>query len=164
MKKKEPKHKKPSWDEYFMNLAEVVGTRATCDRGRSGCVVARDKRILATGYVGSPAGLPHCDDVGHELHTVIHEDGTKTVHCIRTAHAEQNAIVHAARVGIRLEGATLYCHMTPCYACAKMIINAGIKRVVCKKDYQASAGSKKIFKMAKVKLEILTKETETYDK
>ena len=162
MKKKTVKYVKPSWDEYFMNLAEVVGTRATCDRGRSGCVIARDKRILATGYVGSPVGLPHCDDVGHEFHIVIHEDGTKTEHCIRTAHAEANAIVHAARVGSALDGGTLYCHMTPCYTCAKMIINAGIKRVVCLKDYHASSQTKKVFKLAKVKLRILSKEMETY--
>lgn len=145
-----------------MNLSEVVGTRATCDRGRSGCVIVRDKRILATGYVGSPAGLPHCDEVGHEFRTVIHEDGSKTEHCVRTAHAEENAIVHAARVGIRLEGATLYCHMTPCYTCAKMIINAGIKRAVCLKDYQVSAQTKRVFKEAKIKLDIVTKDTEDY--
>lgn len=161
--KAEKKHVKPSWDEYFLNLMTVVGTRATCDRGRSGCVIALDKRILATGYVGAPAGLPHCDDVGHEIHTVVQADGTKSEHCIRTAHAEQNAIVHAARVGVSLEGGTLYCHMTPCYACAKMIINSGIKRVVCLKDYHASARSKEVFKEAGVEQSLVINEVEIYD-
>ena len=153
---------KPTWDEYFLKLTEVVGTRGTCDRGRSGCVVARDKRILATGYVGAPAGLPHCDDVGHEMHVVENEDGTRTKHCIRTTHAEQNAIVHAARVGTSLEGGVLYCRMTPCYACAKMIINAGIVRVVCMKDYHSGNRSKEVFREAGVQYEIVSNEVEAY--
>lgn len=162
-KASEKKHVKPTWDEYFLNLAEEVGSRATCDRGRSGCVITRDKRILATGYVGAPAGLPHCDDIGHELHTILHEDGTKTTHCIRTSHAEENAIVHAAKVGVSLGGGTLYCHMTPCYTCAKMIINAGIKRVVCLKDYQSGKRTKGIFKEVKIKFILETKEVEKYN-
>lgn len=147
--------KRPSWDEYFVAIMQVVGTRATCDRGRSGCVIVKDKRILATGYVGAPMGLAHCDEVGHEMSTVVLEDGTESKHCIRTTHAEQNAIVHAARVGISLDGSTLYCNMTPCYACAKMIINAGIKRVVAKKDYHAGARTKEIFTEAKVDFNLL---------
>ncbi len=153
---------RPSWDEYFMSLAEVVGSRGTCDRGKSGCVIVKDKQILTTGYVGSPMGLPHCDEVGHEMHKVTHADGTETMHCIRTVHAEQNAMIQAARVGISLQGATLYCKMTPCYVCAKLIINAGIIRVVAAKDYHASVQSKRVFKEAKVKLEILDKNVEQY--
>ena len=153
---------RPTWDEYFMKLADTVGERATCDRGRSGCVIVKDKRILTTGYVGSPMGLPHCDEVGHEMHKVIHDDGHETMHCIRTIHAEQNALIQAARVGIALEGSTIYCRMTPCYVCAKLIVNAGIKRVVCAKDYQASAQSKRIFKEVKIKLDILDKSVEKY--
>ena len=122
----EEKYKRPSWDEYFMKIVEIVGSRATCDRGRSGCVITKDRRIVSTGYVGSPAGIAHCDDVGHEMHTVTHADGKQTRHCIRTTHAEQNAIAQAARVGASLDGGTLYCKMTPCYVCAKMIINTGI--------------------------------------
>lgn len=156
------KNERPSWDEYFMELVETVGHRATCDRGRSGCVITKDKRILTTGYVGSPQGAKHCDEVGHEMHKVIHEDGRETMHCIRTIHAEQNAIVQAAKIGISLNGATLYCTMTPCYTCAKLIINSGIIRVVAKQDYQASAQSKKIFKEAKIKLEILDKNITKY--
>lgn len=154
---------RPSWDEYFLKLCQMVGSRGTCDRGRSGCVIVRDKRILSTGYVGSPVGLSHCDEIGHEMHTVIHEDGHESRHCIRTSHAEQNAIANAARFGIALNGGTLYCHMTPCYICAKMIINSGIKRVVCQMDYHASQRSKEIFKEAGLSLEILNNEVQKYE-
>jgi dCMP deaminase len=147
-------HVRPSWDEYFMSIAELVGSRGTCDRGRAGTVTVKNKRILTTGYVGSPVGLPSCDEEGHELHTVI---------SIRTTHSEQNAIVQAARVGVSLDGATLFTHMAPCYVCAKLIINVGIVRVVCGKDYHAAARSKEIFKEAGVLLEVLSSETETYD-
>jgi dCMP deaminase len=153
---------RPSWDEYFMKIAEMVGSRGTCDRGRAGCVITRDRRIISTGYVGSPVGLAHCDEVGHEMHTVTHEDGTTSRHCIRTAHAEQNAICEAARMGIALEGGVLYCKMTPCYACGKMIINAGIKRVVCAQDYHGGARSKEIFKEAGVEYVLLSETMTTY--
>ncbi len=160
--KKETKYKRPSWDEYFLSLVELVGTRGTCDRGRSGCVIVKDKRILATGYVGSPIGTKHCDEVGHEMHTVIHEDKNKTRHCIRTSHAEMNAIANAARCGVPLDGATLYCHMTSCYTCAKMIINAGIKRVVCNLDYHAGQRSREIFKEAKIEYKLANKKMQKY--
>jgi dCMP deaminase len=153
---------RPSWDEYFIGMAEYVGARATCDRGRSGCVIVREKRVVSTGYVGSPPGLPHCDEVGHEMHKVINEDGLESMHCIRTTHAEQNAIVQAARFGVKLEGSTLYCKMVPCYICAKLIITAGIERVVAMKDYQVSARSKEIFEKSGVALEIINKEIEKY--
>lgn len=155
-------YQRPSWDEYFIKIMEMVGSRGSCDRGRSGCVITRDRRIISTGYVGSPVGLPHCDEAGHEMHTVLHDDGTQTRHCIRTAHAEQNAICEAARMGIALEGASLYCKMTPCYTCAKMIINAGIKRVVCAQDYHASARSKEIFKEAGLEFSLLSENITTY--
>jgi dCMP deaminase len=160
--KKATSHKRPSWDEYFMSIAELVGTRGTCDRGRSGCVIVKDKRIITTGYVGAPPGLPHCDEVGHEMHKVIHDDDTESMHCIRTAHAEQNAIIQAAHIGVSVDGATVYCKMTPCYSCAKSIITAGIKRVVALRDYHASKQSKRIFKESKVKLDILDKNIEGY--
>lgn len=160
---KQEKHVRPSWDEYFQQLVEMTGSRGTCDRGRAGCVIVKDRRILSTGYAGSPMGTAHCDDVGHEMHTVTHEDGSQTRHCIRTSHAEQNAIANAAKVGVPLDGATLYCHMTPCYICAKMIINCGIKRVVCNKDYHAGERSKEIFKEAGVRYELVSEEMETYE-
>lgn len=156
------RHVRPSWDEYFMKIAELVGSRATCDRGRSGSVVARDKRILTTGYVGAPAGVKDCDEVGHEMHTVIQEDGTESQHCIRGTHAEQNALVQAARTGVSLVGGTIYVHMAPCYACAKMIINAGIVRIVAGKDYHGAKRSKEIFKEAGIAFELLSSEVETY--
>lgn len=156
------KYLRPSWDEYFMKITEMVGSRGSCDRGRAGCVITRDNRIIATGYVGSPIGLSHCDEVGHEMHTVTHEDGATSRHCIRTTHAEQNAICEAARMGIAINDGTLYCKMTPCYTCAKMVINAGIKKVVCAEDYHASARSKVIFKEAKIDFQLLSNQTTTY--
>jgi len=157
-------HKRPSWDEYFLKIMEMVGTRSTCDRGRTGCVIVKDKRLLTTGYAGSPIGVKHCDEVGHEMSKVVHNDGTESQHCIRTTHAEQNAIVQAARVGLALDGATLYCNMTPCYICAKMIINVGIKKVIANKDYHAGARSKEVFKEAGVEFSLVNTETETYEK
>lgn len=153
---------RPSWDEYFIQIAEMVGSRATCDRGRSGCVVTKDKRILVTGYVGSPIGIEHCDEVGHEISRVINDDGTESKHCIRTIHAEQNAITQAARNGISINGGTLYCHMTPCYTCAKMIINAGIKRVVANLDYHRGQRSVQMFKQADVEFVLLNAKVEEY--
>ena len=96
---------RPSWDEYFLGLMDEVANRATCDRGRSGCIVVRDKQIVCTGYVGSPEGFPHCDEVGHLMKEVVEEDGTSRMHCVRTIHAEQNAICQAAKHGISLKGA-----------------------------------------------------------
>ncbi|PIR73758.1 MAG: cell division protein DedD [Candidatus Moranbacteria bacterium CG10_big_fil_rev_8_21_14_0_10_35_21] len=160
--KKEERYQRPSWDEYFINLVAMVGSRGTCDRGRAGCVIVKEKRILATGYVGAPVGAKHCDESGHEMHTVKHESGDETRHCIRTSHAEVNAIANAARFGISLEGATLYCHMAPCYVCAKMIINAGIKRVVSEMDYHGSTRGKEIFKECKIKFEQVKNEMQVY--
>ena len=153
---------RPSWDEYFMGITKAVAKRATCDRGKSGCVIARNKQILVTGYVGSPVGLPHCDEVGHQMKTTVHEDGKKSQHCVRTTHAEQNAICQAAKLGVSIDGATLYCQMTPCFTCAKMIINAGIKRVVCEKKYHAGKDSEELFKKAGIELEILNDEVQKY--
>jgi dCMP deaminase len=153
---------RPSWDEYFIGLTEAVATRATCDRGRSGCVVVRENRILATGYVGSPPGLPHCDDVGHQMKQVIDEDGQLRSHCVRTIHAEQNAICQAARHGISLQGATLYCKMEPCRVCAMMIISVGIKRVVAKRRYHAAKETRDMFAKAGVTLDVLEDTTEDY--
>lgn len=160
--KKITKHKRLSWDEYFLQMTELVGSRSTCDRGHAGTVVVKDKRILTTGHSGSPIGLPHCSEVGHEMHTVTHEDGTKSRHCIRTTHSETNAVANAARFGVSINGATMYSKMVPCYSCTKIVINAGIKRFVAAKDYHATKQSKAVFKKAKVKLEIINKEIEPY--
>jgi dCMP deaminase len=155
---------RPTWDEYFMEVCRSIAKRATCDRGRSGCVIARDHQILATGYVGAPAGLPHCDEVGHQLKQLIHESGVVTTHCVRTVHAEQNAICQAARRGIAIGGATLYCRMTPCRACAMMIVNCGIVRVVCERKYHDGAESEAMFAMAGVAIEYVDTAIERYDK
>ncbi|PIV50453.1 cell division protein DedD [Candidatus Falkowbacteria bacterium CG_4_10_14_0_2_um_filter_36_22] len=155
--------KRPSWDEYFMKIVEIVGSRGTCDRGKAGCIITKNKRIISTGYAGAPVGLPHCDDAGHEMHTVINVDGHQSRHCIRTTHAEQNAIVQAAKFGSSLDGGALYAKMTPCYACAKMIINAGIKRVICEKDYHAGERTKEIFAAAGIQFNLLNNEMTVYN-
>ena len=106
-----------SWEQYFMNIAAEVATRSTCDRKHVGAVIVRNKTILATGYNGSLRGLDHCDEAGHEM---------ENDHCIRTIHAEANAIVQAARHGVRIEDSEIYVTASPCYDCFKMIANSGI--------------------------------------
>ena len=150
--KKDIKHIRPSWDEYFLELIEVISKRATCNRGRAGCVIVKDRQILATGYVGSAKGLPHCDDVGHLMRKVLNEDGSVSEHCVRTIHAEQNAIIRAALNGVSVKGSTMYCTHEPCIICAKMIVNSGIKRVVTYGDYP-SEDSLALFKEAGIKFD-----------
>jgi dCMP deaminase len=116
-----------SWDDYFMNIAREVSTRSTCDRKFVGAVIVRDKSILATGYNGSVRGLPHCDEDGHLM-----EDG----HCVRTVHAEANAIVQAARAGVRIDGAGIYVTASPCWGCFRLIANAGITRIAFGEFYR----------------------------
>jgi len=115
------------WDDYFMGIAAQVATRSTCDRKHVGAVIVREKMILATGYNGSLRGIEHCDDVGHLM-----QDG----HCVRTVHAEANAIVQAARNGVRTEGASIYVTASPCFACFKLIVNASITRIVFGEFYR----------------------------
>jgi dCMP deaminase len=124
---------RPSWDEYFMELAQVVAKRSTCNRRSVGAVLVRDKRILTTGYNGSPPGQPHCTD-----------DGCLMVdnHCVRAIHAEQNAIIQAALHGIDLRGSTCYVTSSPCVHCSKMLIAAGIKRIVFLESYTEDIGQK----------------------
>jgi dCMP deaminase len=109
-----------SWEKYFMNIAIEVATRSTCDRKNVGAVIVREKTILSTGYNGSIKGLPHCDEVGCEM-----VDG----HCVRTTHAEANAIVQAAKNGVRIDSAEIFVTASPCYNCFKLIANAGIKKI-----------------------------------
>lgn len=154
---------RPTWDDYFLEVANAISKRATCDRGRSGCVIARDRRILVTGYVGSPAGLPHCDEAGHKFKKTVHEDGHVTQHCVRTVHAEQNAICQAAKFGIPIEGSTLYCRMTPCTTCAMLIINCGIIRVVCEKRYHSAEDSEKLFEEAGTVLKYKSRDVQEYE-
>jgi len=163
-KMEEKKYDRPSWDDYFMEVMEAISKRATCDRGRSGCVIVRNKQILVTGYVGSPMGLPHCDEVGHQMKKMLNEDGTTSEHCVRTVHAEQNAICQAAKLGVSIDGATVYCRMTPCRTCAMLIINCGITRVVCERKYHAGAESEEMFKKVGIALEYKYDELQKYDK
>ena len=154
---------RPSWDEYFMEVCDAIAKRATCDRGRSGCVIAKDNQLLVTGYVGAPAGLPHCDEVGHQLKKLVGDDGRETIHCVRTVHAEQNALCQAAKRGIAIAGATLYCRMTPCRTCAMLIINCGIVRVVCQRRYHDAEDSEAMFASAGIALEYISQEIQQYD-
>ena len=124
-------HSRPTWDEYFVTILEAAASRATCDRGRAACVITREHDLLVTGYVGSPAGFQHCDDVGHKM---------VNGHCVRTVHAEQNALAAAARRGVALAGGTAYCSMTPCRICAMLLISAGVTRVVAVSSYQNREG------------------------
>ena len=155
-------HTRPSWDEYFLGLMVEVGKRATCDRGRSGCIVVRGKQIVCTGYVGSPPGLPHCDEVGHLMKKVVDNDGTSRQHSVRTLQAEQNAICQAAQHGIFLKGCTLYCKMEPCRVCAMLIISVGIKKVIAQKKYHAAQETRDMFRQADVELVVVADEVEQY--
>jgi dCMP deaminase len=112
--------KRLSWEEYFMNIARQVSTRSTCDRKYVGAVIVRDRTILSTGYNGSIRGMPHCDDAEHMM---------ENDHCVATIHAEANAIIHAAKNGVRIEGAEIYITASPCWECFKLICNAGIKKI-----------------------------------
>jgi dCMP deaminase len=163
--KKEQKNDyfRPSWDEYFLNLLEPLAGRATCDRGRcSSIIVSKGNTILATGYVGSPPGQPHCDDVGHLMKTVTDEQGNQSNHCMRTLHAEENAILQCARDGIKIEGTTIYTKMVPCHNCAMRIVRVGIKRVVAQKGYHAGKTSLELFKSADVEVKIMDETVEEY--
>jgi dCMP deaminase len=159
-----PGHKRPSWDEYFMEIMFTVGKRGNCDRGRSGAVLVKDRRVIATGYVGAPAGLNTCDQVGHLIKVAYDERGGQHQHCVRTTHAEANAIAQAARHGTSCDGATVYCKMEPCLDCAKLLINAGVKRVVADKHYHAGHDSRELLRNAGVQLDILHDEEEQYEK
>jgi dCMP deaminase len=126
--------KRPTLDEYFMEIAEVVAKRTTCLRNKVGAVIVRDKRILATGYNGAPRNLEHCLDIGCIRLQQNIESGTRHELC-RAVHAEQNAIIQSALHGVSVENATLYCTHQPCVLCAKMIINSRIIRVVYANPY-----------------------------
>ena len=155
-------HSRPSWDAYFISLVDQVAQRATCDRGKSGCIITKEKRILCTGYVGAPPGFPHCTEEGHILKKVFDDDGTERQHCVRTIHAEQNAICQAARYGISLQDTILYCTMEPCRVCALLIISVGIKKVVAKRKYHAAKDTRDLFQKAGIKLIVMEDKTEDY--
>jgi dCMP deaminase len=124
-----------SWDQYFMNIAEVVASRSTCPRKYVGAVIVRDRTILSTGYNGSIRGMPHCSDVGHML---------ENDHCVATVHAEANAIIQSAKNGVMVDGATIYVTASPCWNCFKVIANSGIRRIVYGQFYR----DERIFEVA----------------
>ena len=125
---------RPSWNEYFMEIAHLVKRRATCLRRQVGAVIVKDRNILATGYNGAPSGVEHCAERGCLREKLGIPSGERHEIC-RGLHAEQNAIIQAAKHGTSIEGATLYCTNQPCSTCAKMIINAGVKQIVFQDGY-----------------------------
>lgn len=135
---------RPDWDTYFMDIAEAVARRSTCDRACVGAVIVRDKRILTTGFNGSPSGQPHCDDVGHLL---------VNGHCTRTIHAELNAIIQAALHGITLRDATCYVTHFPCSGCAKALANVGLVRLVYRDEYNIDPHAREVLEQAGVEVE-----------
>lgn len=120
---------RPSWDEYFMEIARLVASRSTCLRRQVGAVMVKDKNILATGYNGTPSGITHCAEVGCLRQRLGVPSGERHELC-RGLHAEQNAIIQAAKHGVNIDGATLYCTNSPCSICSKMLINAGVRQIV----------------------------------
>lgn len=148
---------RPSLQDTMFKVLESIGERSTCNRGHAGALVVRDGRIVATGWSGAPAGLAHCDEEGHSL-------DPQTGGCIRTIHAEQNAICYAAREGIATKDATMYCTMTPCHMCAKSIVAAGIKEVRCMYHYRDELRSTALFMQTKIKVTWLNDEVRDYPK
>jgi dCMP deaminase len=134
---------RPDWDSYFLKIAYAVSERSTCDRAFVGCVLVREKRILTTGFNGSPAGQSHCDEIGHLL-----VDG----HCIRTIHAETNAIIQAALHGVSTKGAICYVTHFPCINCTKALINAGISRIVYSAAYRTDEYAMDFLKSARIEV------------
>ena len=141
--KKSAADKRAGWDQYFMNIAQVVSSRSTCDRKFVGAVIVRDKTILSTGYNGSIRKLEHCSEVGHMM---------ENDHCVGTIHAEANAIIQAAKNGVSIDGATLYTNASPCWNCFKLIANSGIRRICFGEFYR----DHRIFDVAKkLKIELV---------
>lgn len=154
-KKKIIRHARPSWDEYFLEVAQLVSRRATCLRRRVGAVLVKDKRILATGYNGAPRGLAHCLDVGCIRQKLKIPSGQRHELC-RSLHAEQNALIQASLYGISVKGAILYATNQPCIICAKMLINAGIKEIVVCDGYPDKMAAE-FLREAKIKVRRIKK-------
>ena len=144
---------RPSWDQYFMNIARLASTRSTCLRRQVGAVIVKDKKILATGYNGAPSGLKHCLDLGCLREKLGIPSGERHELC-RATHAEQNAIVQAATFGISIKDSIIYSTAHPCILCSKLLINAGIKRIIIEDSYPDEM-SREMLKEAGVKIEIL---------
>lgn len=143
-----PTSKRPSWSDYFIQMAHLVSTRATCDRKHVGAVLVRDRRVIATGYNGSPPGEPHCDDEGHDL---VELAGGAT-NCVRTIHAEANAILQAAKYGVPTADSQLYVNTYPCWKCAQLIVGAGVVHVTVDADYNNDPRVERLFTSKRVVL------------
>jgi len=147
---KKKKTIRPSWDEYFIDIAKLVSKRSTCLRRKVGAVIVKNRRILATGYNGTPSGIRHCEEVGCLREKLKIPSGERHELCIGL-HAEQNALLQASLYGISLEGSSLYCTNQPCLICAKMLINAGIREVVIVDGYPDKL-AQEFLKEAKIKV------------
>ncbi len=154
---------RPNWDEYFMDVVDAIAKRSNCDRGKPAAVIVKDRRIVSTGYAGAPRGFPSCDEVGHELIQMdkweLYNDkfmvpGSKitSIHCIRTVHAELNAIYNAAYHGVALKDSIMYCTMVPCRVCAMGIIQVGINKIIAKNGYHTGEDAIKMFQKARIEL------------
>ena len=154
MAKSEPLIKRPSWDEYFMQMAELTAQRSTCLRRHVGAVIVQDKHVVATGYNGAPKGVAHCAELGGCLREKMGIPSGERHELCRALHAEQNAIIQAATLGHSIEGASIYITHQPCVICAKMIINAGIERIVVREGYPDEL-SVQILKEAGLKIVML---------
>jgi len=130
------REKRLEWDRYFLKICRVVAERSTCTRASVGAVIVRNRMILATGYNGSPAGHPHCTDVGCLVVVSRNSDGQDEENCIRTIHAEINAIAQAAKNGVSIDGADIYITHSPCMHCLKVLLNTGIKRICFEREYK----------------------------
>jgi dCMP deaminase len=146
---------RPSWDEYFMDVAGLVARRSTCLRRNVGAILVKDKRILATGYNGAPAGLKHCLDIGCLRQKLNIPSGERHELC-RALHAEQNALIQASLYGISVKGSTLYATCQPCVICAKMLINAGIREIIITDGYPDKMAMD-FLKQAKIKVRKVVK-------
>ena len=145
---------RPSWDEYFMQMAELTAQRSTCLRRQVGAIIVKEKHIIATGYNGAPKGLPHCEELGGCLREKLEIPSGERHELCRALHAEQNAIIQAATLGQSIEGATIYITHQPCIICAKTIINAGISRIVIRRGYPDEM-SRGMLREAGLKVELI---------
>ena len=148
---------RPSWDEYFMKMAQLAASRSTCLRRQVGAVIVKDRHVIATGYNGAPEGLPHCADIGGCLREQLGVPSGERHELCRALHAEQNAIIQAATLAQSIEGATIYVTNQPCSICAKMIINAGIERIVVEDGYPDKM-AQDMLREAGLAIEMLTDE------
>ena len=150
---------RPDWDSYFMEIAQIVSKRSTCLRRAVGAVLVKDKQILATGYNGTPKGLPHCEEVGC-LREQLHVPSGQMHELCRGIHAEQNSVIQAAVNGVSISGSTLYCTHQPCVVCSKILINAGIKRIVYANPYPDKLAAEMMHEAGNIEMVVFTEKTD----